>query len=303
MENLLLLVGAVLFAGVVFQRLPEEGMRFIWWLFVMAGVVYFVAAVIQGAGALGRFSAFGGGPNVFVRVLSLGAIAALALGVQRGRNRWVLLLAPILAIGALLSGSRGGFVAIGIVVLVALVPIVRRLRWKATIALVAVMVLGAWTFARLLGDAQLQLMYVRFIERPLTAGDFSMRDVLADSALRLFASHPLAGAGVGAVADSLSFRGEGYYAHNLVLATAAEGGMVGLTLLIGAVGGLVAAALRRRPLPSDVLFCLLGAAYVFVASLFSGDYYDSRFGWALLLFAALLSARGATTTEKQRELG
>jgi hypothetical protein len=90
---------------------PEGSARLLLRLSAGAGLIYAVAGIATGAGLQGRSSAFGSEPNVYVRVVSEAAIACAALAFATKR-RWPLFGIPIMCVAALLSGSRGGLVAL-----------------------------------------------------------------------------------------------------------------------------------------------------------------------------------------------
>jgi hypothetical protein len=71
---------------------PAAVVRTTFLLFFVAGIVFAVGALLGGPGVQGRYSAFGGGPNVFVRIQILGIISAIALYLFHRR------LLPLLAV-------------------------------------------------------------------------------------------------------------------------------------------------------------------------------------------------------------
>ena len=87
------------------------------------------------------------------------------------------------------------------------------------------------------------------------------------------------------------------YPHNLVLATLAETGVVGGILFVLAIGAFLVSALRSKPLHDNALFALITGSYLFFASMFSGDYYDSRLMW---FFFALAAVEGRRTLRPRR---
>lgn len=288
-ENFVLLAALTALGIAVVSRLPLSAFGALWWLLFATAAVYLAGAVALG-GVSGRLSAFGGGPNVFVRIMVLGAIAAVALAL-RGRRSWPLFLAPVFGLGAILSGSRGGVLAAVIVVVLAFIPIMIRLGLKRSIWLSVILAASALTVPRILGEAQLQLMYTRFIVLPFREGALGSRDVLAEAAFEMFLAHPILGAGVGTFEAQ---NGLGLHPHNLVLATAAEGGIVGVLLLAGTLLAFLIGILRSRPLGVDGLVLLLCGLYIFGAALFSGDYYDSRFMWFFLAAGVCAARSGAS---------
>ena len=261
-----------------------------------AAWLYFLyAAAGLGHTASGRWAAFGGGPNVYVRVMALGILAA-AYFYFRGGDRliWLIGVPPFL-IGALASGSRGGLVALGITTGVALPRLSPFLCSRRLLKpVVALTVLCASTWA-IIGDTILALTQNRFFATTLQQRYTSDRDVLYEKGVGLFFEQPVFGVGVhGFYAITNLGPGE-RYVHNLPLAVAAEGGVVGLVLLLAAFY-----ALRREfaRLPYHLRSLESRAAaysgiYIGCAGLFSGDYYDARLMWIFLLLAAVRPYRPA----------
>src|SRR5207248_146515 len=98
-----------------------------------AGTVFFMLCFGTGVlyalgGASGqwnleeRAAAFGGGPNIYVRVVGTGLLASIYFWAKSG-NWWWMAASPILFLSALLSGSRGGMLGLvaAILLLTALV--------------------------------------------------------------------------------------------------------------------------------------------------------------------------------------
>ncbi|GAB3056108.1 hypothetical protein GCM10027079_22910 [Sediminivirga luteola] len=280
------------FLGLAFTfaaYLPASATERIWTWFFVVGIIYFVGAVAIGPDAQGRIAAPGGGPNVFVRVMILAAIAAFFLNVKKSK-RLPLLFIPLFALGSALSGSRGGLLAAAIVLFLAAIPLARRLGAGKVIGL---LILGgvATTVAVVTESRAAQFVQDRFIQQTLVERYESSRDTITDQAWEMFNAHPILGVGM-----------DGYYAiqtgpitfaypHNIVLASAAEGGFIGVIVLFIALLVLLRAATKHRPLPPGAFFALLAGMFVFFASLFSGDYYDSRFMWFFLGLAAIEAAR------------
>ena len=101
---------------------------------LLAGLVYFAGAVTgsPGPGAQGqtrskpRAVLARGGPNVFVRVMILSALAAYSSAASRRQLLFLLALPPLL-LGAVLSGSRGGLLAGVVVLLLGVAGVLKRL--------------------------------------------------------------------------------------------------------------------------------------------------------------------------------
>lgn len=265
------------------------------WVFWAAGVVFGLGAfLVTGPGEQGRYAAFGGGPNVFVRIEVLGLIAALAL-VARGVSRHLLWSAPLLLAGALASGSRGGLLAAGVVATVVILAGRRRARRIAVSAVSGTLL--ALVAAYRLNLPGADLIRTRFVEQTLQEGYLSDRPAAYVSTLELAREHPLLGVGIDGwrvlVGDQVGI----VYPHNYVLSVAAEGGAVGLILLGVAVGLWLRLMLRVRPWSLVTQSLTAAAVFVALASLFSGDYYDSRLAWccAAIAAASSIGADAATT--------
>ncbi len=108
----------------------------------------------------------------------------------------------------------------------------------------------------------------------------------------MFLENPLTGVGVNGFRDVFDDEFPGLYpsgemyAHNLVLSTLAEGGLVGAGLLMGFCIAFVVGIWHRLLVARVLLFATL-ATFFFLQSLLSGDYYDSRLFWLFALLAAL----------------
>jgi O-antigen ligase len=274
-------------AMMVASRLPDTGPVWRWtWI---AGLVYFASAIAAGPGDQGRYAALGGGPNVFVRVMILAAIAALALAVLHGHSGplWTL---PIFGAGTVLSGSRGGLATLGVVIAVGALPLLRRTGRRLRRRLVLVSVLGGVGAAGLFGPRLASLWRERFITQTLIERYDAGRTTLLDQAWELFLEHPVVGAGLDGFH---AIYPQWAHAHNLVLSIGAEAGILGLAPLGGAFLTVVVVTWRNRPISADALFMLLAGTAVLVASMFSGDFYDTRFMWFFFGLAIIEARRAA----------
>jgi O-antigen/teichoic acid export membrane protein len=278
------------------RRDPDGVARRTLWFLLFAGLVFAAAAFAGGGGAQGRFAAFGGGPNVFVRIEVLGALAAVTL-LAAGATRWLLLALPPLVVGAVASGSRGGLLAALVVVAMLALRAGRRARtlaaWGAAAA-TTVLLVAAWLYAPL-GD----LLRSRFVEQTVEQQYSSGRTSIWQASLELLGQHPLWGAGLdgfyGAVGQNQGIE----YPHNYLLAVASETGLLGLAALtlsvlawVAAVrsGGTAASSSSRGALLRRAM--IAGALFVGVASMFSGGYYDTRLAWCFAALAAALTVPG-----------
>jgi O-antigen ligase len=288
--NMGMLAAVIWAAWGVAGRLSPRAVGAVWWWIYVAGWVYFAGAMAAGVDEQGRHSAFGGGPNVFARVMALAVLATLVLTATK-RRPWVLVGLPAFFLGAYLSGSRGGLLALLIVLLLGGPKLVGRLgrRARATLALGTIPLAAGATF--FYDPAWLEFGQDRFVERTFEQGYDSGRSDILETALRLFDEHLWFGTGLDGFYVLQGGRTLSEYPHNLVVSTAAEGGLVGLALLCGGLVSGVVAIFRRRPMATGTLGFGLAALLLFVTSMFSGDYFDSRFLW-FFLGLAVISAGG-----------
>jgi O-antigen ligase len=270
---------------------PAAVVRSVFVLFFVAAVVFALGALfISSPGEQGRYSAFGGGPNVFVRIEIIGVISAIAL-FQYSRKILPLLVVPLFLLAAVLSGSRGGLLAGAAVGGVALLRHRRRLRAGTVLAALIVLAIAVAIVWAVAPPAFISLFQDRFVQQTVEQHYTSDRTGILQSALQLAIQHPLVGAGLdgfyGLVGKSQGIE----YPHNYVLGVAAEGGLAGLFLLGTAVILWVKTVRGGGGHPREAGLAMSAAVFVAVSSLFSGDYYDSRLAW---LFAAIAAAAAVT---------
>ena len=293
--DLVLLLLFTLMAWSLMSRLPHGSTAHIWKWMLLAGAVYFVLALASGPGPQGRYAAPGGGPNVFVRIMVLASIAAMYFTTTK-KNTWFLLPVPLFAVGAALSGSRGGLLSAGFILLIFSVPIARLLGAKRVITLLVLAIAGSLLLLQQ-NKKFIEFLVNRYFQQTLVEGYSSGRNTITEDALRLYESSPIIGVGADGYWALQASPEKFEYPHNLFIATMAEAGIVGLTLLVTALAVLLSAILRVRPVPASVLFAAGAGFYQCIASLFSGDYYDTRLMWFFLGFAVIEAARARDNCE------
>jgi O-antigen ligase len=266
---------------------PAAVVRTTFLLFFIAAVIFALAALfINGPGDQGRYSAFGGGPNVFVRIEILGVISAVALYLFT-RRLLPLLVVPLFLLAAVLSGSRAGLLAGVAVGAVALFKIRGRLRTGPVVAAGFVLVAATaavWAFAP---PAFTDLFQERFVEQTVQQHYLSDRTDIWAAAWRLAVEHPIAGTGLDGFYGTIGVNQGVEYPHNYVLGVAAEGGLIGIGLLTVAVVLWTRTVRGGGERPQETGLAAAAAVFVALSSLFSGDYYDARLAW---MFAALAAA-------------
>jgi O-antigen ligase len=276
---------------------PEAGRRILLWTVLTSGVLYALAGLIIGdTDVQGRTTAFGGGANVFGRVVCLGIIAAVALAVIH-RRRVLLLAVPLLGVAAVLSGSKGAFVSLAVALVVFVLVFGNRISVRVAGPLVAVAVAGAAAAVALLGSQLTTILDERFLQVAEGGSDFSGRPGLLTGAWRIFGESPVVGAGLDSFRALFGWTQDLDYPHNVVAELATTGGVVALALFAAFLVGWLRAWGPPRELSSSQVALVLAALFVLTSSLFSGDLYDTRFFW---IFAVAATAAARTWYPRHR---
>ncbi|MHA7633791.1 O-antigen ligase family protein [Corallococcus sp. M7] len=304
----LLLVGlmCVGFALACLRQPAPRVLDAFWAAVVLATGLLALTAVKQllGGGGSARLAVMGGGPNILARLMGLLAIGALYFWYWRGQA-WLWI--PVAATGvvlALLTGSRGGSAAIVAGITTTLVVGRVPLRRLLILLLLATVAITAVAMFSPLGEALSNSVQERFLRLTLNyesgAGGasgkdnkvyLSGREILYERALQLGKDFPVAGAGLAAF-PALRL---GVYPHNLFLEVFCEGGVVGLLLLATVLGTFVRSALLRR---QGLDGATVGAAVlVLLGAQSSGDLYDSRSLFLLMVMASATAVPGRKTAQ------
>ncbi|GGN10674.1 O-antigen ligase [Actinoplanes campanulatus] len=263
-------------------------------MFYVAAWIYFLAgATGLGRDVTGRWAAFGGGPNVFIRLMIMGVFTSFYLYLRSGDKLTWLVPIPVFLFGAIASGSRGGLISFGITVAVALLAIRPRLNIDRIAKPLALMVAVTAILVVTAGPSIADFVRTRFLEGTVEQGYTSDRDVLFQMALQIFWQRPLLGTGLNGFHTIADLGSGESYVHNLPLSVAAEGGFVGLALL--ALAWLILwqayTAVPKSERSLEARFAAYCGIFMGATSLFSGDYYDARLMWIFLLLAVVRPAR------------
>lgn len=283
--------------GVAALRQPADRVLEAFWSVVVTatGLLALVGLrMFLGGGGGARLAVLGGGPNVFARLMGMLALGALYFW-RRGGPAWLWI--PAAATGVLLSvltGSRGGALAIigGVLAFLALgrIPL-RRLLVLTALATVAAGGVIAFTP---LGKALTHSFEDRFLKLTFKKGGgggegvyLSGREVLYARALALGEDHPVMGAGLAA----FPALGLGVYPHNMFLELFCEGGVLALLFWGGVLLAYARAAFRgRRGLDAATVGAVV---LVLVGCQSGGDFYDARSLYLLMVLSAGTTAAAA----------
>ena len=188
----------------------------------LSGISYLGALTIDT-----RYAATGFDPNDIALTLAVGVPIAWYLGTKGSRlNRYFYRSYVLLAfMAAILTASRGGFLAL-CVALSSLLFVGGRLNRVKRVILFAVIVVGMAGLVSLAPTAGVNRL--RTTSQELQTGTLSSRILIWRAGLRLFTAFPLLGVGAGAFRTSVvSEFGQEAVAHNTYLGILTELGIVG----------------------------------------------------------------------------
>jgi O-Antigen ligase len=290
-------------ALVAVRRAPRQAARWVLDWSLAAALLYAVGG-LTGGSERGRMAMFFGGPNVFVRVVGSGVLASVYRALATRRLAW-LAPAPLLLVCAVESGSRGGMLALLFTLpvlawAVATSGVLRRrpVWWLAApvAGALALAVAGAYVLSQANIRRYVEERYLVYAPSSYDPAevDFGSRDRLFAAALETFLEHPALGSGLSPIGD---FEQLDAHPHNLFLATARDGGVVGLMLLSIPFAMLVARL--RRPLALEHRMAFVLGCFYLCAAQFSGTYYDCRFLWLYFLIV-MLPAASPRLAQQQR---
>jgi O-antigen ligase len=261
------------------SRRPDSAVNFGRSVLIFCLVLGMMIAVIAAATAdLSSRMAFGeGGPNTFVRIVGVTALACLGLKLIPRP------LAIILTIGlltlVLLTQSRGGLVAcvaaLGVLFL-------RTFSWRSQFAYVGAFVaglVGIATFTEI-GRHCVDIVNERFINLTIHDGYTAGRSEIYEDSYQIWMEHFFFGSGLNAWWDRI-----GIYPHNIFLELGCDAGVIAVFAFVVLLSFYVYESLRTRD-PIKIVLSSACLLYL-IAAQFSGDIYDSR---SLFIFGTILLA-------------
>lgn len=263
----------------------------------------------------GRLSGGLGDPNFLAAAIIPAAVLSLCLipGTRSIWGKWALVsVLPVFALGLAASESRGGIVAAIAAMAAAVVVFKRQRAAVVAIVIVIVSVVAAWFVVS-------PTAWQRITE---TESGGSGRSDLWAVAWRVFEDQPVAGAGLnnfivvsgdylqqpGTIKRADLIVDDREVVHNAYLQMLAEGGIVGLGLMLTIMLGTVTAAgaaLRRFERDGRRGMDILARGYIvamtgmLAASFFISSGVDKRL-WALLAIGPGLAAAAGLPSRRRR---
>jgi len=248
----------------------------------------------------------------FLMEMAFGLGVGLVIG-ERSRQGWIYLaFLPPLWVGLVLSNSRGGILAMLVQVVIAALLLTKRLALRVALAtaLVAGVLLGTlWVGGdRLLSNFEHASSEVAVDAS--TAGEGASRNEIWRATLKLFAAHPVLGAGLGGywIAITAYHDAPGTLtpqeAHNDYLELLASGGVIGFALGVWFVVSVVRLAQKNLwsstgSLRAVRIGAILGLAGVAVHSLV--DFGLHLTGNAVVFLVLIMLATATIQSRSGRE--
>jgi len=248
----------------------------------------FVEETLSEAETGGREFAFGTDPNLYGKLIAVGAIVAIGIAHIRRDKRiaslpvlWGIVVVCLILIAK--TGSRGTTLALGTGLATFLLrkgSLMVRLRNIALLIVAAG--LGLWILGR---SEMLVGRWAKAIEEGSTSG----RDIIFLEALRMTRDKPVFGWGAAAthvLADRLFVKGEVRATHNMVLAILIYTGLMGFIPFMVAYLKVAWACWRARTGTENILPLAI-LATLFVADMITGG-MPGKLHWTF--FAYMLAA-------------
>lgn len=261
-------------------------------------------------------------PNDLAALALLQLSLAIGLLITEKKKSWIWMgaLASIVLLGALIlmTQSRGGTIALGVFIILALVA--QRLRLRVLLAVAALVSLaifvapsGVWTRMSGLTNAT----NTEHLDRVDPEGSAKSRFEIWRVASTIIRDHPITGIGLGAYPNAHAvYAREGGFdpgirkaldTHSTILSLLAETGVVGLTLFVLTIFATVIRAERIRRNSRDVLprttmqllYLEFGLLAFFIAGVF-GSFSRLSFLYLHLMLIWTLSERCRIEASRRR---
>jgi len=297
----ILIAGAGFFIPILFVRVKHHFRNIM--LGVLSGSIILLllgfAALASGAE---RVAVLGGGPNVYGRLMFFGFIASVSMLSLSETNKRKRIFGSVLGsafiVLMLLSGSRGVLLGCAGSLFFILFFSFRHIRFRLVVTLLLIALMMGTGFVLIVGfgDRNLAVMHVMhrykyYFQDPVGSQSIAFRAELLSIAWMLFRDSPIFGQGTNSF-PALVGLPNAPYPHNLIMETLAEGGMVGLFLLLlillpSSIKAISILRYKSDKLISYRIFAASGYVFSLITAQVSGDLSDSRY---IFFFSGLITA-------------
>lgn len=244
------------------------------------GTIYSYHSGSSHMGDEGRYAGMGFDPNDQCVELAIGIPIACFLRSRAfpAAGSWLWLLAvPFLAFGCILTGSRGGLLALCAASL--MIPMSMKTVPRSQRVIGSLMLATGVLCAALMMPQTSTERYAQILQQ-IQDGDMTGRGDIWRAGLQLIPGHWFTGVGAGAFPSAVSvYLGYTIVAHNTFLTVLVELGIVGLSLFIASWGELLF-SLRAMASPQKRLWTVVFLTWLVGVSALSWDYAKPT--WFLL---------------------
>lgn len=239
--------------------------------------------------AFRRYAAEGFDPNDLSFYLNTAIVMASYLGVRSsnfltGLISWSFI--PFASATVLLTASRSGALGMAMALVFVLLALNKQeRRWRAL--RLALLGLGGYLLATLV--PQYSFMRLFSISEELSSGTLNHRTVIWHAGLEVFADYPLLGTGAGTFRFAVRpYLGLDAAPHNVFLAVAVEGGVIGLLLWLAMLVVSFTTPLLRRDADRVFWICMFA---VLLFAFLSLNFEWRKVTWLIMSLAATNSAK------------
>lgn len=268
--------------------IKNEFLKDYFWLSIFLFSVFFGIVAIRGADDASRTNVLGGGANVFGRNMGLFVFSSLYF-IQKGFNKYIGFIFVFLGIVlTIASGSRGAMSSLLIGGLAYF--LIKRKKLIQLCKIISVLIFAVifcyFTLSTTaIGKKVINVIEERVIYLTIEEQYDSGRTILFSRAMELGYEAPILGSGLSAFKAT----GQGVYPHNIFLEIFTEGGAIGLTLL--SLSLLLFFIYVKKYLDSLDAVTISSTIMILIATQVSGDLYDSRGLFILLVLCPLIVLR------------
>lgn len=276
------------------NRLESLMWAYVLGAYVAVGATFWAYAQEMEATYL-RFAAEGFDPNDLGMYLSLAMVIAWYLGLHSKHVAKLIAwgFVPVAATAVLLTASRTSALALVLASIYMLLSL-NKVDWKWGVGGLALLLgVGGYLFTFLVPEYSFARILT--IQEELAGGTLNWRKEIWSAGLSAFEGYPVLGAGAGCFRDAVGpYLGDNLAPHNVFLAIAVEGGVIGLVLWLGMLITASIPLWLNKHADRTFWGFLLG---VLLVSFLALNFEWRKATWMVLALAAAASTRRGTVEQ------